>query len=40
MPKTGLTIAATTYTNMKSALGDFPWRVNDRFTYTYDFGDY
>ena len=21
-------------------LGDFPWRVNDRFTYTYDFGDY
>lgn len=21
-------------------LGDFPWRVNDRFTYIYDFGDY
>jgi Plasmid pRiA4b ORF-3-like protein len=21
-------------------LGDFPWRVNDKFTYTYDFGDY
>ena len=21
-------------------LGDFPWRANDRFTYTYDFGDY
>ena len=21
-------------------LGDFPWRVNDRFTYTYDSGDY
>ncbi|WP_345125916.1 plasmid pRiA4b ORF-3 family protein [Hymenobacter antarcticus] len=21
-------------------LGDFPWRANDKFTYTYDFGDY
>ncbi|WP_156176504.1 plasmid pRiA4b ORF-3 family protein, partial [Hymenobacter terrenus] len=21
-------------------LGDFPWQVNDKFTYTYDFGDY
>ena len=21
-------------------LGDFPWRASDRFTYTYDFGDY
>lgn len=21
-------------------LGHFPWRVDDRFTYTYDFGDY
>lgn len=21
-------------------LGDFPWRVNEKFTYTYDFGDY
>ena len=21
-------------------LGDFAWRVNDEFTYTYDFGDY
>ncbi|MGI4736854.1 MAG: plasmid pRiA4b ORF-3 family protein [Janthinobacterium lividum] len=21
-------------------LDDFPWRVNDKFTYTYDFGDY
>ena len=21
-------------------LGCFPWRVNDKFTYTYDFGDY
>jgi len=21
-------------------LGDFPWRAGDRFTYTYDFGDY
>ena len=21
-------------------LGNFPWRVNDKFTYTYDFGDY
>ncbi len=21
-------------------LGDFVWRVHDRFTYTYDFGDY
>ncbi len=21
-------------------LGDFEWRANDRFTYTYDFGDY
>ena len=21
-------------------LSDFPWRVNDKFTYTYDFGDY
>ena len=21
-------------------LGDFPWRVNDKFTYTYDFDDY
>ncbi len=20
-------------------LGDFPWQVNDKFTYTYDFGD-
>ena len=21
-------------------LGDFPWQVNDKFAYTYDFGDY
>ena len=21
-------------------LGNFPWRVDDKFTYTYDFGDY
>ena len=21
-------------------LGDFPWQVHDKFTYTYDFGDY
>lgn len=21
-------------------LGDFPWRVNDKFSYLYDFGDY
>ena len=21
-------------------LGDFAWQVNDKFTYTYDFGDY
>ncbi len=21
-------------------LGDFAWRANDKFTYTYDFGDY
>lgn len=21
-------------------LGNFPWRANDKFTYTYDFGDY
>ena len=21
-------------------LGDFPWQVNDKFSYTYDFGDY
>ena len=21
-------------------MGDFPWRIIDRFTYTYDFSDY
>ena len=39
----GISYAGGTYfadDALRVHLGDFPWRVNDRFPYTYDFSDY